>query len=467
MLRRQTPLRPCTAAVGAALLCAALPTQAANWLMLQGTESPKAPQHRFWGFVQPAYTSNRGDPVSGLSFPGLIPRAEGKYIAQNLVAPDLNDTEAFHVRRARFGARGRFTDKINYFGLLEVANNGLTYDPFGDRARAVALSDLSVTFNQVPGARVRLGLFKNPGSEELLQAIHVFDYIDFTDFTARVNLERFVTGAQAPAASAQLPGMGTGTAEGYGFSAARDWGLQVFDSFKQGNWDLSYAVKVGRGEAISTTEDNNFEPEWYLYGAAEYGLPGGKGPNKNGVKLYAWRQQGKRDFETAGNDDQYDRIRQGIGFKALGHLFGSRFKHRISGELMFADGMIFTAPQGNVAAPGNNLQYAVEKGNKARGYYLDYGFYLDQHWQFDVRWDRDELLYDTAGTVDPGNEREITAWTFGVNYHFNPKVRLTLNYTAREAKAPTAYPNAALTRDVRKIVDTLDDRIAAQLTWIF
>jgi hypothetical protein len=32
------------------------PVCAANWLMLQGTEHPLAPAHKFWGFIQPAYT---------------------------------------------------------------------------------------------------------------------------------------------------------------------------------------------------------------------------------------------------------------------------------------------------------------------------------------------------------------------------------------------------------------------------
>jgi hypothetical protein len=34
-------------------------------------------------------------------------------------------------------------------------------------------------------------LFKYPGSEEGLQAIHVFDYINFTWVTAQMMLERF------------------------------------------------------------------------------------------------------------------------------------------------------------------------------------------------------------------------------------------------------------------------------------
>jgi len=449
-------------ALAGTLLGAVAQTQAANWLMLQGTENPKMPDHRLVGFIQPAYTKMLADPMTGLT--GPLAGNNGKVVAQNLIAPRFEEQEALHLRRARVGARGRLGQDVNYFAMVELAPNGMTYDPFGDRARLVALDHLSLTANQIPGARVRAGLFKNPGSEESFQGIINFDYIDFTDFTAREILERFVTGVQSPARSSQ-GNIGTPVPTGYGFSAARDWGVQLFDSFRKDKWDLSYAVKLGRGESISSTDDNNFNPELYLYGSAEYDLPGGKGPRKNGMKFYAWRQQGKRDFESDPNQTEYDRVRQGVGFRALGKLFGSSYKHRIAGELMQASGAIFLAPQGNV--PGGNLQFAMDDGNKALGWYLDYGFYLDKNWEFDVRYDRNKLLYKTSADVDPGNEREISGLTLGVNYHFNPKLRLTANYTKREAKAPVSYGVPALDADIATTVGNLDDRIALQLTWIY
>ena len=440
------------------------PASATNWLMLQGTENPKAPEHRIFAFIQPTYTKNLADPMTGIGAP--LTANNDKVVGQNLVPPKFEDREAFHVMRARGGVRGKLGDKFNYFVLAEVAPNNMTYDPFGDRARAIALDHLSITANYIPGARVRAGLFKNPGSEETFGGIALFDYIDFTGFSAREILERFVTGVKRPAASAQGD-IGTPVTKAYGFNAARDWGVQVFDSFKQNNWDLSYAVKVGRGEAISTTDDNEFNPELYLYGSAEYALPGGKGPRKNGVKLYAWRQQGKRDFASDPSGKDYKRVRQGVGFKAVGKLFGSNYKHRLSGELMQASGVVFLGPAGGVPGPGRPIQLALDDDNKALGWYLDYGFYLDKNWQFDVRYDKTKLLYDTSSDVDPGNEREITGLTLGVNYHFTPKLRLTANFTHREAEAPTDYPNPGLTKAVRQTVANLDDRVALQLTWIY
>jgi hypothetical protein len=435
---------------------------AANWLMLQGTEPPKR-THKLWGFVQPTYVSNKGDELAGLIGAAATPN-NGKLVGNNVVAPEFEDKSDFNFRRARFGARGRINENINYFTLFEVAPNLLTYDPFGERARNVALDHMSATFSYIDGARIRVGLFKTPGPEEIFQAIHTFDYIEFTDFVAREMLERFVSGNQnCPGCSAGNSGTPTNTA--YGFNGARDWGIQIFDAIKSGEWTWSYALMMGRGEGIHEKSDSDSNKETYVYGSAEYALPGGKGPGKHGVKIFAWQQKGKREFESDTSGESFDRIRQGIGFKALGKLFGGQFRQRISAELMMADGMIFIAPFGNVK--GGNLMYATDKGNKAKGISLDYGFYMGRKWQFDLRFDRNNLLYEQATNIGPHSEREITGKTVGVTYRVKPKQRITFNYIIREAKAPNPQPNAGLANNVPIIVDSLGNRIAAQYTWIF
>jgi hypothetical protein len=440
----------------------------ANWLMLQGTERPDA-THNFWGFVQPAYTNDRGDDLQGLI--GTAAANNGKRVANNVIAPEYEDDTEFHFRRARVGARGRFTGKarneftakINYFTLVELAPNLMTYDPFGDRARAVAPDHFSLTFNHIKGARVRAGLFKTPGPEETFQAIHTFSYIEFTDFVGREILERFVSG-NAPCPGCTNTAVGTPTKTGYGFNAVRDWGVQVFDAFRQNDWTLSYAAMLGRGEGIHETSDTDDNRELYLYGSAEYDLPGGKGPRKHGIKLFGWQQKGKRSFSTDTTHQEFDRIRKGAGFVALGNLFGGKYRHRISAEYMLAQGMIFIAPAGNVK--GGNLMYATDKENEARGYYIDYGFFLDKHWEFDIRYDRDDLLHKQAANIGALAERQITATTVGVNYHVSPRQRFTANYIMRDAKAPNAQPGGLAT-NVPIIVDSLGDRLALQYTWIF
>lgn len=441
---------------------------AANWLMLQGTENKKSAKHRFWGFIQPAYTYDTSDDLSGLT--GAFAVNNGTRTAKNSVAPWYKDADKLHIRRARFGVRGKLKPKINYFTLFEIAPNLLTYDPFGDRARGIALDHMSVTFNHFKGARIRAGLFKTPGPEESYKAIHTQNYIEFTDFIAREQLERFVTGAAKPPASVNSPGLGTPSNTAYGTNGVRDWGIQVFDRIKGKQWDLSYAVMLGRGEGIHESSDRDDNQDLYLYFSAEHDLPGGRGPFKNGVKIYSWYQGGKRQFETDNSGQEYDRKRYGAGFTALGKLFGSKYKHRLNAELLFADGMLFLSPTGGVAQ-GNlnngNLIYAAEEGNKSRGITLDYGFYLDRKWSFDVRYHKHELLYQRASNIDPGNERIFDEWTFGVNYQINRKTRLTFNYMARDIEAPTAYGNATLTDNVRTIVDSTEDRLGLQLTYIF
>jgi len=459
------------------------PVHAANWLLLQGTERPGAPAHRFWGFVQPSLTIDRSDKLSGLTDPpgpaDFTPN-NGRRVAVTGVAPWFGDDARLFVRRARFGVRGSLSPDVNYFTLFETAPNLLTYDPFGERARLIALDQVSVTYNRIPHARLRAGLFKTPGPEESMQAIHNLDYIEFTDFTARETMERFVTGAALPAGSPSSPSLGTPVNTGYGANAVRDWGVQIFDSVRRGPWDLSWALMAGRGEAIHETRDSNGEPEWYLYGSAEHDLPGGRGVKKHGVKFYSWLQYGKREFSSDSSGREYGRLRYGAGVKALGKLGKTGRRHRLGAEFLFGDGMLFIAPAGGVARGGvanGDLQIAAERGNRSRGVTLDYAFFPDAHWELDVRLHRHDLLYRTADGVNPGNRRVFSEATLGVNYHFTPKLRLTLNYAFKDADAPTPYASGGLfpaaaaaqgiTDNARTVVGTVSDRFGAQLTWIF
>lgn len=467
-----------------------LPAMSVNWLILQGTEHPLAAEYKFLGLLQPACSYDTSSELSGLSdSPGVVDFSanNGRRLAMTSVSPWFEDSSECHLRRAKFGARGiftgtlrnSFTAKMNYFALFEAAPNLMTYDPFGDRARGIALDHLSLTFNHLPGARIRAGLFKTPGAEELLQGVHTLDYIEFTDFTSRELLERFVSGAEKPAASPESPALGTATNAAYGINAARDWGIQLFDSFPGSSWDLSYAIMLGRGEAIQESHTDNNHPELYLYTSAEYDLPGGIGAAKNGVKLFGWYQTGKREFSSDPDKQEYDRIRYGFGARALGRFMKSRYKYRLGTELMFAEGMIFIAPAGGVAdgaVSNGNLQIAAESGNKSRGATFDIGFYPNNKWQFDLRFHRHELLYRKAASINPGNERILRETTLGLNYHFSRKLRLTLNYVFRDVKAPTAYvsgggfppanASSAITDNVNTIVNNIEDRILLQLTWL-
>jgi hypothetical protein len=438
-----------TAATLLVALMASGPASAVSWLMLQGTEPAGSAQlAKVWGFVQVQYQDDNSDP-----------NPAGGYIPPKLIQPNWDSQSAFNVNRARIGVRGvamPLDSKINYFLLLEMGNNGIT-EPGNSFAKA---TDASITFNHIPGARVRTGLFKTPGPEEGLQAIHVFDYINFTWVTGQMMLERFPNRQYTPNIPAQtLPPETSLNGFEESVGAFRDVGVQIFDTHKVGDsWEVSYAGMVGNGNGLNFS-DNNKDKDVYLYTSLEK-VWGGRGARRQGLKFLAWYQDGVRTADLSNDDEHnpedYDRERYGVGFKYL------RKGLRFSGEYMKGKGMIWQAPhnpsfgigpgQGRPTSPGNGA-FA-----KANGYYFEAGYrFGGTKWELDLR-------YDVYNRMD-GDRFEIKfdRTTLGVQYFFNPRVRIALNYEDRNANAVNfpsgAGPNAQ--------VDGIDSRIAVQVTGIW
>ncbi|NNJ95135.1 MAG: phosphate-selective porin O and P [Halobacteria archaeon] len=451
-MRNKLFKRATLAVVCAGGLLAGTAAHAANWLMLQGTEpAGAAARAKLWGFVQVQYQKDFSDPNAG-----------GGYIPPKLIGPNLDSQSAFNVNRARIGVRGSnfpLDSNTNYFLLLEMGNNGITAS--GDSfAKA---TDASVTFNHIPGARVRTGLFKYPGAEEGLQAIHVFDYINFTSVTNQMLLERYANSSYPnpddippqPTPAGALNGLSRGV------GAFRDVGIQVFDTFKVGqnkDWEASYALMVGNGNGLNFS-DNDDDKDIYLYVSAEK-VFGGKGPRRQGMKFWAWHQDGERTADLTNdatvNPVSYDRDRSGLGFKYL------KKPYRFTAEYMTGDGMIFLGPHhptfglgpgiGNPGAPGNGVF------SEADGWYVEGGWYIPgTNWEIDARYD----IYNRM--TDNNFEFEFKRLTLGTQYHFNKKTRVAVNYELAEAEAVNfasgAGPNGNL--------DGIDDRIAIQVTAIY
>ena len=252
---------------------------AANWLMLQGTEpADAAPRIKVWGFIQAQYQDDNSDGVSG------------NYIPPKLIGPNLDNQSQFNVNRARIGARGTgfpLDSKVNYFLLTEFGNNGITTANNG----ATHVTDASITLNYIDGARFRLGLFKYPGAEEGLQAIHVFDYVNFTNVTNQLLLERFAVAGDGNQGATPIP-----NADMNNYSrpvgAFRDVGVQMFDTFKNNDWEHSYAIMVGNGNGLNFG-DNDDNKDLYLYWSSEQ-VFGGKGGRRQGMKMFVWHQDGTR-----------------------------------------------------------------------------------------------------------------------------------------------------------------------------
>ena len=473
-MRNKVYKRAALAIVCAGGMLAGTAAQAANWLMLQGTEpAGAAARAKLWGFVQVQYQKDFSDPSSG-----------GTYIPPKLIGPNLESQSAFNVNRARIGVRGSnfpLDSKTNYFLLLEMGNNGITYD--GDSfAKA---TDASVTFSHIPGARIRTGLFKYPGAEEGLQAIHVFDYINFTKVTNQLLLERFATErypdpvpGSSVGGTCSTPPSGPDPACDLNIhgevGAFRDVGIQVFDTFNVGakkDWELAYALMVGNGRGLNFS-DNDDNKDVYLYLSAEQ-VFGGKGPRREGMKFWAWHQDGKRTADLTNdathNPQEYDRERSGLGFKYL------KKPSRFTAEYMTGDGMIFMGPNNPVFGtgpsvgcpvtdptnPGCGPAGAVANGalGEADGWYIEGGWYIPgTNWEIDLRYDVYNRLTNSSSW-----EFERTRWTVGTQYHFNKKTRVAINYEKDDDEAINFAPGAGPNGNLKG----LDDRIAIQVTAIF
>ena len=450
----------------AAGLAATMQAEAANWLMLQGTEKPgAAPRAKLWGFLQPTYRATSGTELQAGPWAGQAAQF-------NQIAPHLSSNKQFNIARARIGVRGTgfpLNSKINYFFLAEFGSNGITW-PAGGKG-AVKITDASVTFNYIPGARIRAGLFKTPGAEEGLQAIHVFDYVNFTSFSNQMLLERFFNtdggGTYVvPGRPPTVGNVGGGNAPNGPVGAFRDIGVQIFDVFKTGGWDTSYAVMFGNGNGINRG-DNNGKLDSYFYLSTSKAF-GGHGPRMEAWKLFAWYQTGQRElqvFDRAtdkyGEAESFTRTRSGVGTTFR------KDKYRFTAEYMRADGMIFNGTDGGAVVGstskslGGNTTTAsfnVLPEDKANGYYLHFGYMVLSKLELDLRYD-----VMNRGTETENGERRFDTVTVGGQWFFDKKNRLTINYELRNAKAP----NQADDSNANVILDGVDDRISLQITSIF
>lgn len=457
--RRTGYINSCLIALGC---LAAFNGQAANWLMIQGTEPDSAaPRAKLWGFVQAQYQKDTSDANS----------SDG-YIPPKLIGPNLTSQEQFNVNRARIGVRGTgfpLDGKTNYFLLAEFGNNGLTA-PDGGSARA---TDASITFNHIPHARIRVGMFKTPIAEEALQAIHVFDYINYTTVTRQLLLERTpnrdYSGNIAPVS---LP---TGSADLYGFdkpvSGFRDVGVQVFDSFAMSDWEHSYAFMLGNGNGLNFG-DNDDNLDTYLYWSSEK-VFSGTGPRRQGLKLFVWQQSGKRLLDNTNdatsNPTEFDRDRSGFGIKYL------KGQYRFTAEYMMGEGMIFVGPDkpsfyiNDAGGPvGQNVGNGAE--GEANGYYIEGGWYIpNSKWEIDARYDiYNRLTDDNEFSAGPNTgkslEMQFTTLTLGAQYHINRKTRLNFEVANRDFEAVDFDDGPTTPNDNLKGVDK---RYAIQLTHIF
>ena len=422
------------ARIGAMVLCAitwlpVLPASAANWLLLQGTEPAKAPAHRPFGFIGVGSLHTEDSRLAAGAF-------AGQTMAANQIGPRLEEASEFQVSHLRLGLRGRLFDgKLGYLFSPLAGDNGVSYNGRPN----VKLTDLSITLNLIPYVRIRIGQFKHPGSEEGLQPIVLRDYIRSTNLSRQLTNERF------------FDHDGTLTTDDNVFdgpvSGWRDTGIQVFEALRTGAWEHTYALMAGTGSGLAIYNGSGSgRPDWHFYWSSEW-LFGGKGPFREGLKLFGWYRGGARELRT-GTEQRtrtFGRRRYGLGATFR------RSPWRVAGEWVGADGMIPGGTDG-AAVPGavsNNggmiAGHNVLPDNKADGWYLDGGYTLFDRWELRARYDRLDRRTDGQQT-----ERRFETFTLGLTYRHNKHVRMLADYEFREAEAPglsgDATPNQILSQ---------------------
>lgn len=416
------------------------PARAENWFIADGTERPGAPAVKVFGLIQPTYQQDYSDKVFGLVGPEV--GNEGKYPYTSLIAPGYKSLSSFYLFRVRLGARGAVDDMTNYELVGEYGANALTTQP--GQSFNTELAEGSITFNQIPGARIRLGLFKTPGEEEGLRT--AIDYVNFTNVTSRfINYQPV-----EPMPGATLS-YGQAGQTSSGVRAFRDTGVQVFDAFTYGNTESSYAVMVGNGSTLNQTDNNNGKAvygrlQWSYLFAPSSGYPV---PDREDVTVFIWRHDGKQQFGVS----DYRTIREGLGVSAL------RQPYHLTAEYLRGEGMILATP----LFFGDPIPVFPELTNTGNGWYVDAGMFVTRRVMLEARYDVLDLLPNLA----PMEQRFKTS-TLGLQYYFSKYARVAFNYEFRRFESPGVTPaDGSLYTNAKKVADAVSDRLAIQVTLKF
>ncbi|HLF98471.1 MAG TPA: hypothetical protein VI457_15125 [Methylococcaceae bacterium] len=412
------------------------PAHAVNWVEALGAvPEGSGPSLQVHGFIQPEIQATENSKLVAGPWAGQRMNA-------NLMRPEFRNPVDINVARFRPGIRGRLVDGVNYRAVMELGYNAATrWESYP------LLLDAYLTFTSTPLAKLRIGQFKTPISEEAQQPYHYF--INFANVSNLLLQEFFFKNDGSDPARRNEP---TGAISSY-----RDVGLEAFDSYRAGDWELSWAAMIGNGNGIQRW-DNDGNQDFYLFGATEYLFGGSQGPYREGLKFFGWYQHGQRFLDTASGRDEFERERWGGGFTLRQGPWRSTM------EYAGGDGMIFAGTDGaarNGARSNDRIQVAsfnVQPEESAFGFLTEVGYRLTPEWELEARYDE-----YTSGTRIEANERFFRTVTLGAQYFYTPQSHVTFNYEFRSADAP----NLAGASTVNRNLDQLDDRISMQVFHAF
>jgi hypothetical protein len=293
----------------------------------------------------------------------------------------------------------------------------------------VVVTDMSVTLSYVPGARLRIGQFKLPVMEEIVQAVPVgLEFVHFSTTLQRLLLENPVDS-------------GAYTGGAYGF---RDVGAQVFDGFQAGSLAGSYAVMLSNGASLHAVDADaakdlsvRGELAWVTDGEIHH-------PFRKELKVGGWWLEGQRTVEG----EQVRRVRRG----AFAHLEQGVVWSLVEvaqGEGALEAGVNPPFPGGAVSVVPDGVGWGVVGQGGVR---LSLGE-GDAKLGLKLRYDQYHQQLETPEAL-----RIFRTGTAGVELSPVKPLRLQANYELRRLSAPDGSP------DAKTIAASMGDRVTFQVT---
>ena len=407
-----------------ALLCVTLAlgssAHAANWFELQGVSDPAWGRGRASAWIEPAYTRFGGSAAANHHVP-----------TSNLVGPAFDASQNITMQRARVALRGSLDRHLDYFVATEFGDNAFTRDANGYRP---TLYDANVLMSgYLPGVRVEAGLIRAPGPEDAMAGYMAYNFfaqlpvvigqLMQPTFYARGQRYATVSGGYL------VPGASMSSNNGFHYP-----GVEATDWFSlRPNFELAYGVMLGEyGKVFSADTGNGPIVAARLQGS--WLLGGGKGPYRNDLSAFVWRQQARPSINGVSSSLQRDGVGMVLrrGFMVPG---GTSLKL----EYMEGRGTIVAPPAFQPAAgllpPQQDSTVYAASANQARGYYASAGVFVTRRIELDARYDFYDRLPNLAAA-----ERTFGSLGVGVQYHFTPLTRIALEYFARHVGIP--HPGA-------------------------
>lgn len=415
---------------------------AANYTKMLNVNPPTAQELTVSGFFIPAYEYTGGTSVPA----GNPPSSMAPNL--NLVPPNFTSDSSFNIPSAQLHFAGNINKNASYFVNAEFGNTpynyvGGNYSPH--------ILDARITMSYLPGARIEVGDIRAPGPMDAMKPYMKYNFLFYPTIISSLMLQPFYavnqTYAGVGAGGYTVPG-----ADVLGNNFYRYQGAQVFDSFRRGPWESTYAVMAANYGPLSQTNTGRGLLTAELL--QESYVLGGHGPFRSDITVEAWHQHADPYF----NQQSYSLDRRGIG-ASYASGFMQPGGRTLRFEYMGGSGMI-TVPATFSANPALSApQYSSTvyptSDNTAHGYYIEGGYFVTKHLEVNLRYDYYDLLPNIAAS-----ERTFHTKAVGLQYRFNPLDSILLNYYIRAIGIPNPGAIPAAQRSfAESVVNSADNQI--------